>query len=387
MSKTDFILFQNVSWGTEIFLYAVCLTVFLYPFMTEKKKRNENIFKKVTLVFLSYIVVYLAGARISTYGWLSMLVEVVLLVAFSRFIGMGRNDIFLLDTLFFCIKDMSILIMESLYYVFIKEFIQDFGDINFIYYNTAIIYSVIMLFRFVLLFAMLYIVRYRLQKRRLEPCMRELCYLRLIPVAGILFGNIILRLFYTVKDDVVFQLYEQYPSFIGLVPVIAVLFYAGIMLTIISYQEMVKLQEEKNKFFVEEQQIRAIRERIGEVDQFYDSIHRMKHEMKNHLTNIKGLAENGNYIEMGQYITRMDESMDAFSITIQTGNAVTDVIINDKKKAADTLGIQFVSEFRYPRSDGYDAYDIAIVINNLLQNALEACEKIKEGEFYAGNKN
>lgn len=212
--------------------------------------------------------------------------------------------------------------------------------------------------------------------------MRELCYLCLIPVAGILFGNIILRLFYTVKDDVVFQLYEQYPSFIGLVPLIAVLFYAGIMLTIISYQEMVKLQEEKNKFFVEEQQIRAIRERIGEVDQFYDSIHRMKHEMKNHLTNIKGLAENGNYIEMGQYITRMDESMDAFSITIQTGNAVTDVIINDKKKAADTLGIQFVSEFRYPRSDGYDAYDIAIVINNLLQNALEACEKIKEGEKY-----
>ena len=54
----------------------------------------------------------------------------------------------------------------------------------------------------------------------------------------------------------------------------------------------------------------------------------MKHEMKNHLTNIKGLIESGNYGDMGNYISRMDESMDAFEFSIKTGNAVTDVIVN-----------------------------------------------------------
>ena len=79
------------------------------------------------------------------------------------------------------------------------------------------------------------------------------------------------------------------------------------------------------------------------------------------------------------YIAKMDESLDAFVLTIRTGNAVTDVIVNEKQKAADKQGIKFSSEFLHPALDGYDAYDIVIIIKNLLQNALEACER-KEGE-------
>ena len=74
--------------------------------------------------------------------------------------------------------------------------------------------------------------------------------------------------------------------------------------------------------------------------------------------------------------------MNVFEITIQTGNAVTDVIVNDKQKAASKQGVQFQSEFSYPVSDRYDAYDIGIIVNNLLQNALEACEKMNTEERY-----
>ena len=108
----------------------------------------------------------------------------------------------------------------------------------------------------------------------------------------------------------------------------------------------------------------------------------MKHEMKNHLTNIKGLAGSGSYEEMEQYIARMDESMDAFEMSVRTGNAVTDVIVNDKQKAAEKLGIRFRTDFVYPASDRYNAYDIAIIVNNLLQNALEACGRMTSGERY-----
>ena len=169
--------------------------------------------------------------------------------------------------------------------------------------------------------------------------------------------------------------------FTGLVPLIAALFYAGMVVTVASWQEMAGLQEEKKKYFVE-QQLRAIRERIGEVEQFHDGIRRMKHEMKNHLTNIKGLAGSGSYEEMEQYITRMDESMNVFEMSVKTGNAVTDVIVNDKQKAAEKLGIRFRSDFVYPASDRYNAYDIAIIVNNLLQNALEACGRMASGEKY-----
>lgn len=121
---------------------------------------------------------------------------------------------------------------------------------------------------------------------------------------------------------------------------------------------------------------------MEEVEQFYDGIRRMKHEMRNHLTNIKGLYENGNFGEMDQYITRMDKSMNVFELAIKTGNPVTDVIVNDRQKAAEKQGIQFKSGFIYPKSERYNAYDIGIIINNLLQNALEACERMNTVNRY-----
>ena len=145
---------------------------------------------------------------------------------------------------------------------------------------------------------------------------------------------------------------------------------------------MVGLQEEKKKYFVEQQQVHAIQERMEEVEQFYDGIRRMKHEMRNHLTNIKGLYESGNFGEMEQYITRMDESMNVFELAIKTGNPVTDVIVNDRQKAAEKQGIQFQSGFIYPKSERYNAYDIGIIINNLLQNALEACGRMNTVNRY-----
>lgn len=382
MSETGFMLLQSIESGMEIVLYAICITAFFYPFMTEKKEWRAVKLKKSFIVFLAYASMYLIGMAASISSWLCMVIVILLLVAASKFTGIDKKLTFFLGILFFSIQNMSRLIIESIYYVFIVKFAEDITEINTIYDRIIISNFIVMTLQIVSFFTMLCFAGKKLQNKRLELHMKELCYLCVTPIVGILFGNIIFQMVLVVKGNTFFLLYEQYPLFIGLVPLIAALFYIGMMITIMSYQEMVSLQEEKNKYFVEEQQLRAIRERMEEVEQFYGGIRRMKHEMKNHLTNIKGLAGSGNYEEMEQYIAKMDESMNMFELSIKTGNAVTDVIVNDKQKAAYKQGIQFRSEFRYPVSDGYDAYDIGIIINNLLQNALEACERMETGKKY-----
>ena len=382
MSETGFVLFQHIADAAETVLYAACMTFLFYPFMAEQKERRKNVLKKAAAVFGAYVLVYLICSASSVPGWLCMIIVIVLLASSHTILGVEKNTAFLLGVLFFGIKDMCRLITESLHYIFNIKFLQGLSDENTIYRNVAVGYSLSAVLRLILLFIMLLFISRKLQKGPLELHAKELCYLCLIPAAGIMFGNIIFRQFFTVKENVPFLLYEEYPVFIGLVPLTSVLFYVGIVATVMSYQEMVKLQEEKKKYYVEQQQLLAIRERMGEVEQFYDGIRRMKHEMKNHLTNIKGLAVSGSYEEMEQYIAKMDESMDVFELTVKTGNAVTDVIVNDKQKAADKQGISFRSDFLYPASDGYDAYDLAIIINNLLQNALEACERMAGGKKY-----
>ena len=382
MSEAGFILVVDIAVRIETLLYAVCMAAFFYPFMAGKKEQRKSKIKKVLMVFLIYTVMYFVNMAASVYGWLCMIIVIILLMAASKFLDMNREFTFFLGVIFFCIRNLSALIMRSISYFLDKYLEHKAVSVENVFRNAAWNYVFVAVLQLILFSIMLYAVVRLLKKKTMKLHIKELCYLLLIPITGILFVNIIFNILLIVNENLVFQLYEQFPVFLGIVPVVAALFYAGILITIVSYQKMIGLQEEKEKYFVEQQQVHAIQERMEEVEQFYHGIRQMKHEMKNHMTNIKGLARNGSYGDIEQYIDHMDESMNVFEITIKTGNTVTDVIVNDKQKAAEKQGIQFQSEFSYPKSDGYNAYDIGVIINNLLQNALEACEKMTEGKRY-----
>ena len=382
MSEAGYSLFMNIVAGIEIIMYAVCMTVFFYPFMTGKKEQRKSRTKKIIMVFLVYAAMYFVNMTTSIYGWLCMIIVLALLVVASKFLDMDREYVLFLGVIFFCIKNLSVLIMRSINYFLGKHLEHKAENVESIFRNAAWNYVLVAVLQLILFSVMRYAVVRLLKKKTLKLHIKELCYLLLIPITGILFVNIIFNILLIVNENLVFQLYEQFPVFLGIVPVVAALFYAGILITIVSYQKMIGLQEEKEKYFVEQQQVHAIQERMEEVEQFYHGIRQMKHEMKNHMTNIKGLVRNGSYRDIEQYIDHMDESMNVFELTTKTGNTVTDVIVNDKQKTAEKQGIQFQSEFSYPKSDGYNAYDIGVIINNLLQNALEACEKMAEGKRY-----
>ncbi|WP_275443531.1 sensor histidine kinase [Petralouisia muris] len=385
MDEAGFNLIMNIMSSIQVFLYAACMTAFFYPFMAGRKEPGKSRIKKVLMVFAVYMVMYFIGMTTSVYGWLCMMAVIVLLAAASKFLDMEREFTMLLGVLFFCARKLSALVMRSVSFVVDKRLEQKAETLEMtksIFSRAASNYAFVAVLQMLLLSVMLCVMGRLLKKKIRKLHIKELCYLLLIPITGILFVNIIFNILLIVNENLVFQLYEQFPVFLGIVPVVAALFYAGILITIVFYQKMIGLQEEKEKYFVEQQQVHAIQERMEEVEQFYHGICQMKHEMKNHMTNIKGLVRNGSYGDIEQYIDHMDESMNVFELTIKTGNTVADVIVNDKQKAAEKQGIQFQSEFSYPKSDGYNAYDIGVIINNLLQNALEACEKMAEGKRY-----
>lgn len=382
MSKADFILVVDIAVRIEILLYAVCMAAFFYPFMIGRKEPTKSRLKKMLIVFLIYTVMYFVNMAVSVYGWLCMMIVIILLVAASKFLDIDREFAFFLGVIFFCIRNLSGLIMRSVSYFLDKYLEQRAEVVEKVFRHAALNYVFVAIMQIILFSVMLYAVIRLLKKKIMKLHIKELCYLLLIPITGILFVNIIFKILLIVNGNLVFQLYEQFPVFLGIVPMVAALFYAAILITIVSYQKMIGLQEEKEKYFVEQQQVHAIQERMEEVEHFYNGIRQMKHEMRNHLTNIKGLVRNGSYEDIEQYIDQMDESMNVFELTIKTGNTVTDVIVNDKQKAAEKQGIQFQSEFSYPKSEGYNAYDIGVIINNLLQNALEACEKMAGGKKY-----
>ena len=377
MSETGFRIFnQAFSAGAEL-TYAALLTAFFRPFVPQDKRRRG-----LPLVFSVYILFEIVCNRAALPQGSFGLILMAMLLVVSRWIGLEKPSVFLLTLLYFNARISSGLMVQSLYFIVERSVPYRPEPPEAVFLRAALLVLLFLLSHASMLAVMLYALQRQMRKQKMTLHRRELCYLALVPTAGILFGQVISRLLIEFKDGVLLQLYERHPAFLAVIPVLALLFYAGAYLTIAFQQGMAALREEQATLYAEYQQTQAIRARIHEAEQFYTHIRGLKHEMRGHLTNIKSLAGRGEYASLEEYIARMDESMSGFEMTLQTGNPVTDVIVNDIRRRSRDAGIRFQVDFHYPEPGAYDAFDVGIILQNLLQNAVEACGKVSEGERF-----
>ena len=377
MSETGFRIFnQMFSAGAEL-TYAVLLTAFFRPFVPRDKRP-----RRLLLAFFVYILFEMVCSRAALPQGSFGLLLMGMLLAVSKWIGPETSQVFLLTLLYFNARISSGLMVQSLYFIVERSVPYRLEAPEAVFLRAALLVTLFLLSHASMLAVMLYALQRQMRKQSMALHRRELCYLALVPTAGILFGQVISRILVEFKDGVLLQLYERHPAFLAVVPVLALLFYAGAYLTIAFQQGMAALREEQATHYMEYQQTQAIRARIHEAEQFYARIRGLKHEMRGHLTNIRGLAQSGEYASLEDYIAKMDGAVSGFELTLQTGNPVTDVIVGEIRRRSLDLGIRFQAEFHYPDPGAYDAFDVGIILQNLLQNAVEACEKVNEGERF-----
>ena len=379
MSEIQFRIFQNLLTTTAALVYAASLTAFMKPFLVDgtlQKNKKRDLFLVFFLHLAAWIICKNTASPRGAFG-------PVLIVSFliaSRALNIKKSFIFLLALLYYNARILSGLIVESADYILQRLFSANLTTLEDIYLYNAVQNILFTLSHVILLSLMLYTFRQRLQKSLIMIHWREICYLSLIPAAGILFGQMISVLLFEIENGMPLWLYEHHPLFLGIVPLLALLFYTGTYLAITFWQGLETLRREREDYFVNIQTTRELQSRLLETEHFYTHIRQMKHDIRGHLNNIRGLSKNGQYADLEKYINSMDDAVKDFDMTFQTGNAVTDVIVNDRLQQCLGYGIDFQVDFHYPITGQYDAFDLGIILNNLLQNALEACEKIKDEE-------
>ena len=210
----------------------------------------------------------------------------------------------------------------------------------------------------------------------------DTAYLSVLNVIGIIFSFVMTDLAVVPLEKEVFVLTTEKRVLIWVLPLVACLIYAGELAVLYSWKRYRETLVREQRLFVEAKEKEAFARRLNEVEQFQDGIRRVRHDMKNHMTNIKGLAACGNYAELEDYITRLDETISAPVFMAQTGHPVTDIILSDKQSLMLENDIRFTSQFAIEGEPFIPVYDLGIVLNNLLDNAIEACEKVASGERF-----
>lgn len=145
------------------------------------------------------------------------------------------------------------------------------------------------------------------------------------------------------------------------------------------YQKLIASMQDKHRAALLASQVDQMQAHIREIEQLYTGVRSMRHDMQNYLFDIKSLlAAQGVSVEgegeLAGYFSGIGTALDALNFYFHTGNPVTDVVLNGKYQQAKSMGIQFDSEFLFPSDYGIDVFDLSIILNNALNNALEACE-------------
>lgn len=133
-------------------------------------------------------------------------------------------------------------------------------------------------------------------------------------------------------------------------------------------------------FRLKEDEIRKNDFYIKNMEDILTTIKGQRHDMNNHLNTIYGLMETENFNEAKIYISNLNQSISFINEIIETNNPTISSLLNIKNSRAIKNKIKFKLEINIPRNINIKDVDISIVLNNLIDNALEACEAVDENK-------
>jgi len=237
-----------------------------------------------------------------------------------------------------------------------------------------------------LLYGYLHLISRKFVKKDCPLQKHENIFLILPCVAALCISVLIKMIILSVENGMTVIIYDTLPATKFLIPAICALLLSTITASVVLFQKLVRYNEEAGKCAILENQLRQMQREIVEIQDIYVDIRGLRHDMRSHLANISLLVKSaGGSVsgELESYIGKMEKTVSRLDFTYQTGNPITDIIIHQKGQEAEKKQIRFQVDFAYPLKLLIDVYDVAVILNNALENAIEACSRTTCGDAAA----
>ena len=141
-----------------------------------------------------------------------------------------------------------------------------------------------------------------------------------------------------------------------------------------------KNMEMQGEIALLERSIDAHKEKISLLLEHEEEVRRQRHDLRQHLNVILDALETGRYAEMESYVRGLTEQIPINRDVNWCAHPVANALLSYYVSAAEAEHIECVVRAGIPAdlphvSDG----DLCVLMGNLLENALEACQRMKEG--------
>ena len=128
-----------------------------------------------------------------------------------------------------------------------------------------------------------------------------------------------------------------------------------------------------------EQEAHSLNQYVEEAKTRFEKTKSFRHDVKNHITVIRGLIQNNETRAALQYMGEMESLISDISFPVNTNNPVLDILLLNKLGIAMSRQISVECSLVVPYPSEINDIDFCIVLSNALDNAITACEQIEHG--------
>lgn len=114
----------------------------------------------------------------------------------------------------------------------------------------------------------------------------------------------------------------------------------------------------------------------AEVEAVYREMRGWRHDYHNHIQTLKAYMSLTQYEEVIRYLESLDKDLTSVDTLLRTGNIMIDAILNSKLSLIQKRDIKTDVTAVVPGEIPVSDVDLAVLIGNLLDNAMEACAKV-----------
>lgn len=114
------------------------------------------------------------------------------------------------------------------------------------------------------------------------------------------------------------------------------------------------------------------------IEELSGKINILRHDINYHFTVIRNLLDRADTDSVRAYLDKLDSAYAAASVKKYSKSHVINALLDNFSERCDKAQIKFSPQIHLPSNIGLDDYELCVILGNLLENAIYACQLVHE---------
>lgn len=348
------------------FYQGVLFVTFCYKLLTASQNQLANKIAYCSAVIMMFVAITLINYLYISFAYIETVVFFIIMIPYCIF--------FFKDKIFIRIlTPLSINLLYSVLSFGINYFFSAFIDCDYNYLMTeSTAYRYIYIILVNLIFLIVLFIVYNLLKNNFYVMKkRDMILVIAMPIMSII---VVALTFLTFSNNLILN---RDRIILGLVSML-ILFFTFLNFYLLNHiSKNYKLKSESIMANKEKELYMA---QILNSQKYLQNISEIKHNINNQLLCVENLIDENKYLEAKRICRSINNNMRVNTHFYKSGNVYLDAILNIVKEKVNAknikLNVNYCDNLKF-----IDGYDLAVIIGNLADNAIEALENEQKKEL------